>query len=91
MSNKTTLITCVAVAAMTAMVACGVPEADYEKIATELQQVKEEQVTCSEQLVKDEAQLAQLQREVAMLMKENVVLKAKLTSRKPAAIKKQKL
>jgi transcription initiation factor IIF auxiliary subunit len=91
MSKKTTVITCVAVATMAAMVACGVPEADYEKIATELQQVNEEHAMCSEQLVTDKAQLAQLQREVAMLTKENVVLKAKLVSKKPAAINRRKL
>lgn len=91
MRDKTMLITCVAVATMAAMFACGVPKADYEKIATELQQVNEEHAMCSEQLVTEKAQLAQLQRELAVLTEENVVLKAKLVSKKPAAIKRQKL
>jgi transcription initiation factor IIF auxiliary subunit len=90
MRDKTTLITCVAVATMAAMDACGVPKADYEKITTALQQANEEHSMCSEQLVKEKDQLVHLQGEVAMLTKENVKLKSKLAPKKPAAKKRQK-
>jgi hypothetical protein len=90
MRTQTVLITCMAVATMAGLAACGVPKADYDKITTELQQVNQDKSACTDQRVKDKDQLARLQGEVAMLTKENVNLKAKLAIKKPAAKKTKK-
>lgn len=87
MSKQAVLITFVAVATMATLVACGVPDADYDKIATELLQANQDKSACTDELVKGKNQLARLQEEVAILTKENVSLKAKLAPKKPVAKK----
>jgi regulator of replication initiation timing len=87
MSKQTVLIAFVAVATMADLVACGVPEADYDKIATELLQANRNKFACTDELGKNKDQLARLQEEVAMLTKENVSLKARLAPKKPVAEK----
>jgi hypothetical protein len=90
MRKQTILVVLVTVATMAVLVACGVPKADYDKISTALEQTSQDKLACTVQRVKDEDQLARLQREVAMLTKANVNLKAKLALKKPAAVKTKK-
>ncbi len=86
MRHRTTILgAVVAVVTLAALVACGVPKADYDKVTKELQQANQDKMACSDQLAKDKDQVSQLQSQVASLTKENGELKAKLAPKKPAA------
>ena len=74
---------------------CGVPKAEYEKIASELEQANQEKMALTDRLdqanVEKEAAaetVAQLQGAVDELKKENEALKAKLAPKTMAANKR---
>jgi len=85
MKQRAMLGAVVAAATLAALVACGVPKADYEKVTKELQQANQDKTALTDQVAKDKEQVSQLQGQVASLMKENGDLKAKLAPKKPAA------
>jgi len=86
MRRRTTMLaTLVTVVTMAALVGCGVPKAEHDKVVSELNKAKQENAALSDQLAKGKDQVAQLQGQVASLTKENEELKAKLAPKKPAA------
>jgi uncharacterized protein YlxW (UPF0749 family) len=83
------LATFVAVTTMAALVACGVPNAEHDKVVNELNKAKQENMALTDQLVKEkeatQQHVAQLQSQIDGLKKENAALKAKSAPKKAAA------
>ncbi len=91
MRYKTVVTLLIISAVALSLVGCGVPKTEHEKVVKELEQVKQETTTLSDQLGKvtkeKEAlsqQIGQLQNQISTLRKENEELKAKLAPKKPA-------
>jgi len=82
--KKTMLAMFVAVATMTALVACGVPKAEHDKVVNELNKAKQDNAALTDQLAQANKDKAAAQQQVADLQGQVDTLKKELEKAKPA-------